>query len=299
MSWRIVYITDADKISLNLNSIQIIHDGEKYFVNLTEVLFLVLEDYKTSITSRLLIELASQGIPMLVLGKNSMPIGEYNPIYDNVRASKRILEQCLWTEKTKNKLWTEMIKAKISGQINTLKSLNKLEKISLLKKNIEDIKLADSTNVEGISARIYFKELFGINFIRFDKSIDNYCLNFTYHIIRTIISKEIIARGYMPAIGINHKSQYNLFNLADDIIEVFRPIVDYYVYKILEEQEESENKLTKEIKLELIKIVYKEIKYENKKYSIANCIPKYIADIINYLELEGKYKYNYPELYNE
>lgn len=81
MSWRIVYITDVDKLSLNLNSVQIIHEEQKYFVSLTEIAMLVIEDYKSIITVRLLIELAKQGIPIIVLAMNSMPIGEYFPIY--------------------------------------------------------------------------------------------------------------------------------------------------------------------------------------------------------------------------
>lgn len=92
MSWRIVYVTNADKLSLNLNSIQVIHEEGKFFVNLNDIAMLVLEDYKSIITVRLLIELARQGIPVLILNTNSMPIGEYFPIADNVRTSKRISE---------------------------------------------------------------------------------------------------------------------------------------------------------------------------------------------------------------
>ena len=80
MSWRIVYITDVDKLSLNLNSVQIIYEEQKYFVNLNEIAMLVIEDYKSIITTRLLIELAKQGIPVLILSMNSMPVGEYFPI---------------------------------------------------------------------------------------------------------------------------------------------------------------------------------------------------------------------------
>ena len=98
MSWRIVYITDVDKLSLNLNSIQIIHNDQKFFVSLNEIAMLVIEDYKSIITTRLLIELAKQGIPVIILATNSMPIGEYFPISNNVRTSKRINEQITWSE---------------------------------------------------------------------------------------------------------------------------------------------------------------------------------------------------------
>lgn len=300
MSWRIIYITNVDKLSLNLNSIQIIHEEEKYFVSLTEIAMLVIEDYKSVITTRLLIELAKQGIPILILGMNSMPVGEYFPISDNVRTPKRIGEQIQWNEDIKRKLWTEIVKGKINNQINTLKQLGILEKIDLLSNNINRIEYGDKSNMEGISARIYFKELFGNEFIRFNETIENYCLNFSYHIVRTIISKEIMARGYIPSLGINHKNQYNVFNLADDLIEVFRPIVDYYVYLILIEILKSEIfELTKEIKVKLINIINNKIIYKGKVYSIMKVIPQYINDVINYVDNNGIRELDKPVLINE
>lgn len=297
MSWRIVYVTNADKLSLNLNSIQVIHEEEKFFVNLNDIAMLVLEDYKSIITVRLLIELARQGIPVLVLNTNSMPIGEYFPIADNVRTSKRISEQILWSDEIKEKLWTSIIKGKIENQIITLKQLNLLDKISILEEYITKIKLGDKSNVEGICARVYFKELFGSEFIRFNETIENYCLNFSYHIIRTIISKEIVARGYIPSLGINHKSQYNVFNFADDIIEVFRPIVDYYVYMILSEILKSEVfELTKEIKIKLIDIANQKVFYKNKEYSILNVVTVFINDVINFINVNGKSYLEIPRL---
>lgn len=296
MSWRIVYITNVDKLSLNLNSVQIIHEDQKFFVSLSEIAMLVIEDYKSLITTRLLIELAKQGIPVIILAMNSMPIGEYFPISNNVRTPKRIGEQILWTEEMKKKLWTEIVKGKIENQINTLKKLNIKEKVNLLEENIKQITYGDKTNMEGISARIYFKELFGNEFIRFDETIENYCLNFSYHIIRTIISKEIVARGYIPSLGINHKSQYNIFNFADDLIEVFRPIVDYYVYLILLKVLKSETyELDKELKMKLIDIVNNKIVYKGKKYTIMNVIPPYINDIINFIT-EKELKLEIPML---
>lgn len=295
MSWRIVYITNVDKLSLNLNSVQIVHEEQKYFVSLSEIAMLVIEDYKSIITVRLLIELAKQGIPIIILSMNSMPIGEYFPIYNNVRTSKRINEQILWTQEIKDKLWTEIVKGKIKNQIHTLEKLEIIEKVNLLKCNLEQIQLGDKTNVEGISARIYFKELFGNEFIRFNETIENYCLNFSYHIVRTIISKEIVARGYIPALGINHKNQYNVFNFADDLIEVFRPIVDYYVYRILLSLLKDQiYELDKELKIKLIDIVNNKIIYKNKKYTIMNSIPQYINDVINFISMkEGELEIPY------
>lgn len=297
MSWRIIYVSQANKLSLNLNSLQIIQGEEKYFVNLNEISTLVVEDYTCVLTNRLLIELANQGIPILILGLNKMPVGEFLPISDNVKTTKKIYIQCGWKNDTKDKLWTEIIKAKITNQIITLKLLNKENKLQLLVDNIEKIILGDKTNMEGISARIYFKELFDNKFTRFENDVENGCLNLCYHLVRTLISKEIIARGFNTTLGINHRSQYNTFNLADDIIEVFRPIVDYYVYNLLQEDEFKEAvEITKELKVKLLDVVNYKIEYNEKKYSIMNTVPYYVANIITYMENDGKSEYKYPKL---
>ena len=297
MSWRIVYISQANKLSLNLNSLQIIQGEEKYFVNLNEISTLVVEDYTCVLTNRLLIELANQGIPILILGLNKMPVGEFLPISDNVKTTKKIYEQCGWKEDTKDKLWTEIIKAKITNQIITLKLLSKENKLQMLVDNIQKMTIGDKTNMEGISARIYFKELFDNNFTRFENDIENGCLNLCYHLVRTLISKEIIARGFNTTLGINHKSQYNTFNLADDIIEVFRPIVDFYVYNLLQEDEFKEaEEITKELKVKLLDVVNYKIEYNDRKYSIMNAVPYYVANIITYMEKDGKSEYKYPKL---
>lgn len=297
MSWRIIYVTNANKLSLNLNSLQIIQEEKKYFVSLTEIAAIVIEDYTSIITTRLLIELANQGIAILILGMNKMPVGEFLPISDNVRTTKMIYQQCEWKEKTKNKLWNEIIKAKITNQIVTLKLLNKEAKLQMLVDNISKMEDGDKTNMEGISARIYFKELFDGKFIRFDNTIENGCLNLCYHVIRTIISKEIISRGFNTTLGINHKSQYNTFNLSDDIIEVFRPIVDFYVFNLLNEEKFKDiEEIDKELKVHLLDVVNYKVKFSSKVYSILNVVPYYVSNILKYMETNGKSDFDYPML---
>jgi CRISPR-associated protein Cas1 len=41
-----------------------------------------------------------------------------------------------------------------------------------------------------------------------------------------------VAAGLLPAIGVHHASQLNSFNLADDLIEPFRPLVDSLVWRM-------------------------------------------------------------------
>lgn len=88
-----------------------------------------------------------------------------------------------------------------------------------------------------------------------------------------------------------------MFNFADDIIEVFRPIVDYYVYMILSDILKSEVfELTKEIKIKLIDIANQKIFYKNKEYSILNVVTVFINDVINFINVNGKSYLEIPRL---
>ena len=72
--------------------------------------------------------------------------------------------------------------------------------------------------------------MFGSDFTREKENEVNAALNYGYAIIRSYIAKTLICEGLEPSLGIHHKNQLNSFNLADDIIEPFRPVVDNYVY---------------------------------------------------------------------
>ena len=133
--------------------------------------------------------------------------------------------------------------------------------------------------------RIFCYELyflfFDSNFKRFNEDITNFALNYAYQIIRAKISQEIVSSGFNPCLGINHTSEYNSFNLADDFIEVYRPIVDYFVSKILEET--LSNTLTPSIKEQLLDIINKPVRYNNQNMKLYLSIPLYIQNMFNFL----------------
>ena len=142
------------------------------------------------------------------------------------------------------------------------------------------IEIGDVTNREGLTAKIYFRALFGSDFKRFDDDVINAGLNYGYAILRSQISKTIIAKGLNPSLGIIHKGANNFFNLSDDIIEVFRPIIDEYVYLNLVDA----LFLTKQNRIELIRCTTKDCLIKNQRQSLFNTIEIYIEKILNVFE---------------
>lgn len=294
MAFRTIVIDKASKINLDLNNIVVTYDDESFWINLDEISNIVIEDPRCLVSLKLLTELCEKGINLIMTNSSHMPVGSIVTLNNNARSSKRIMLQMQWQDEVKELLWTRIIKRKIASQIDTLELLNKTDKMEVMSILLNSLETNDPKNREGTASRVYFKALFGHEFKRFNEDIVNYVLNYIYQIIRSKIAQEIVAAGYIPNIGICHKSEYNQFNLADDFIEVFRPIVDYYAYKILEKSEVDY--LTPELKNEIVNIINERIMYDNTKQKIHIVIRNYVQNMLSFLETGDLSKIVFPEL---
>jgi CRISPR-associated endonuclease Cas1 subtype II len=87
--------------------------------------------------------------------------------------------------------------------------------------------LGDKTNREGHAAKVYFNALFGKDFSRKQLNDINAGLNYGYSIILSMFSREIVKNGCITQIGIKHSNYFNQYNLASDLMEPFRVIIDH------------------------------------------------------------------------
>src|SRR5262249_39933649 len=86
-------------------------------------------------------------------------------------------------------------------------------------------------------AQRYWPLLFGKDFRR-DRSADgiNALLNYGYAVVRAAAARAIVASGLIPSLGVFHKNRSNPFCLADDLLEPYRPFVDWRVKLMLIER---------------------------------------------------------------
>jgi CRISPR-associated protein Cas1 len=126
------------------------------------------------------------------------------------------------------RIWQNIVNVKVLNQAECLKFLG-IDGYEKLREMTKGITSGDSNNVEAKAASYYFKTIFGNNFNRDIDCLENAALNYGYAIVRGMIARTLIMYGFEPALGIFHHNQLNNFNLADDFIECFRPVVDLYV----------------------------------------------------------------------
>lgn len=150
----------------------------------------------------------------------------------------------------------------------------------------------DTENKEAIAAKAYLTSLFGNNFSRDYDDIYNSALNYGYSIIRGAIARSIVSYGYMPALGIHHKSELNNYNLADDFIEPFRPIVDLWVKNNIN----NEYVFDKYVRANLVNLLNVDVKIQGKLQSIDNAINIMIASFTTAINQNDYKKLELPEI---
>ena len=57
----------------------------------------------------------------------------------------------------------------------------------------------------------------------------NAALDYGYAVMRGACARALVQHGMLPSLGLFHSSEQNAFNLADDLIEPYRPVVDLHV----------------------------------------------------------------------
>ncbi len=129
---------------------------------------------------------------------------------------------------------------------------------------LTNVKSGDSTNMEGIAAQYYWKQLFE-NFTRErDGDAPNNFLNFGYAILRSMVARALVSSGLNPTIGIFHRNKYNPYCLADDIMEPYRPYVDELVLEWMNKPFRPTD-MSKEAKAHLLQIATKDVKIDGLK----------------------------------
>lgn len=284
MSWRNLMIDDGNHIKVYLDNIEIYKDENRYTLPLSDIGIIVLDGMMTSITTRLLSACSSYNVVLVICDKKHLPSGMYLPFNQHSRTVKIIKKQIRWEEYKKEDLWKQIIRYKIYNQSKVMYHHTKNEDRYLqLQGYIKQVKNGDKTNREGHAAKVYFNTLFGNGFYRDCDCIENAMMNYGYAIVRAYIARSIIGYGYNPGLGIFHKNEYNSFCLADDILEVFRPLVDIYVISFLKRNAEVEF-LTQEIRSYLVGILSKRCFFNKKYQKVSTIINKYVLQCVDILD---------------
>ena len=282
MGWRTVVVNKNCKLSYK-NDYLVIRSEELQMIHLSEINLIIIENGMVSITSYLINELINNKIKLIFCDETHNPSGEIIPYYSSFNTSKKIQNQIKWKDDVKDEVWQQIVKCKIHNQAMLLERLN-INGYEKLLEYENQVERGDKTNREGHAAKVYFNLLFGKNFIRGTSDSINSSLDYGYSIILSTINKEVVSKGYITQIGINHKSEFNQFNLTCDLMEPFRPLIDEIVYDCINAD------FDKKQKYKLINVLNNKVTINNRDQYVINAIPIYIQSVFDALENEKESK---------
>lgn len=266
-AWRSVLVTKPCKLSVkNLQLVYEPHEEESIKVPLEDITVMVLETHQATLTTALLSQIAEKNIALFTCDGYHMPNGCFTPFHQHSRLSQIAHIQRDMKLPLKKQIWQKIITQKISNQSKLLDffEIDNIQ-LELLK---DKVKSGDSENLEALAARKYWQKLFK-NFLRDQKALDprNTALNYGYAIVRGAVARSLVAHGLLPTFGVFHNSELNAYNLADDMIEPLRPMVDMVVKK-LEIEDELDVHLGISVKSALINVLNMQMRLNDETVTL-------------------------------
>lgn len=275
MSWRNVVISKNAKLDYQLGYL-VVRNQDVVKIHINEIAVLIIETTSVSLTAALLCELTKKKVKIIFCDEKRNPSSELIPYYGSHDTSMKVRKQIAWSEDIKTAVWTEIVTEKIRKQAENLEHWNQGES-ELLYEYISQMEFGDATNREGHAAKVYFNALFGMDFTRTAENSINAALNYGYSLLLSTCTREITINGYITQLGLFHDNMFNPFNLASDLMEPFRPLVDNLIKQMAPEKFEHDEKM------EVVKLLQKEIILAGRKEYLSNAMKLYCRSVFDAL----------------
>ena len=228
MGFRTLEISHTAELHIKNGQLEVTNENGTVIIPVEDLNMIMVHGANIRLSTMDLSILSDNKVAVLTLDNKYLPTAIVLPFEGHSRQSKLIHAQAMYTTENYHCIWIEIIKRKIQDQSRALSILGfgGAENVAAFAENITE------ENVdyrEALAAKEYFAFYHeGLN--RRSEDPVNSRLNYGYAIVRSYIIRSLVAAGFHPAFGIHHGSQLNAFNLADDLIEPYRAIVDIAVH---------------------------------------------------------------------
>ncbi|HZQ11258.1 MAG TPA: type II CRISPR-associated endonuclease Cas1 [Pseudolabrys sp.] len=230
MAWKGLHLTQPARLSLADGQCCVKRDDGEARIAIEDLAWIVIDTPHATLTSTLVSACMDSGVTMIFTDTRHTPSGLALPFHRHHRQGAVARLQAEAKESLKNRLWQTIIRRKIHNQAAVLSELGK-DDASTLREIARHVEPGDPENVEARAARFYWGRLFA-DYVRDDPSDRrNKLLNYGYAVVRAGVARALVASGLIPAFGLAHDGAANAFNLADDLVEPFRPFVDRLAFK--------------------------------------------------------------------
>lgn len=304
MAWRGLHISQQTRLSLKDNQIVATQDDNIVQLALEDIAWIVIDTPQVTLSSALISACMNAGIALLFTDATHTPNGLTLPFHRHFKQGELARLQSEMALPLKKRLWQAMVTMKITNQAAMLDSCG-LDGAGALHGAARRVRSGDPDNIEARAAKHYFGCLFRArradgsrpSFRRDDEGdLRNKMLNYGYAIIRSAVARAITACGLIPSLGLMHSSQTNAFNLADDLVEPFRPFVDLVVHGMSKSLDDLRSNLTLEQRRELAGIPLRSCRIGGETMTLLAAAERSAMTLVQAMEMKTVSVLCLPEL---
>ncbi|MBQ4559529.1 MAG: type II CRISPR-associated endonuclease Cas1 [Tyzzerella sp.] len=229
MGFRTLEISHVAEIHIKERQLEITTEEGVALIPIEDISQIMVHGANIRLSTMDLSILSQNKIAIMTLDDRYLPTAIVLPFEGHARQSKLMHAQVQLASEKYTELWIRIIKQKINNQARAL-SIMGLDGAENLAKYIDSVNGKNVDYCEAISAKEYF-EFYHEGLNRRTEDPVNSRLNYGYAVVRSAIARKLVATGFHPTFGIHHDNQLNAFNLADDLIEPYRAIVDLVAHE--------------------------------------------------------------------
>ncbi|MDO5139654.1 MAG: type II CRISPR-associated endonuclease Cas1 [Oscillospiraceae bacterium] len=248
-------------------------ENRKLIIPLEDISTIVCMGAGVRISTMAMAQLCRNKISMTMLDEKYRTSGFLNAYEANARQSLTMRRQVFLKTERAEKLWREIVSMKIQNQARVIDILGlaDAEKVRSFAQQTDNVSEIDP--LEAGAAKAYFAQLCP-EMNRREETPMNSRLNYGYAILRNSIIRAVVSAGLLPSFGIHHQNLYNAYNLADDLIEPYRPSVDLIAYGMTGETDQ----LSRDERKQLASVVLFAVEHNGQKVSILQSIDRVVGE---------------------
>lgn len=294
------YIENPAALSIELEQLVIQLGADRRETRpLDDAGMVVIDNHQVTLTSPLLQGLARNQVGLVVCDQKHMPAGIWLPLSGHIQTGGRTRAQLEAGKPLNKKLWQITVKAKIANQARVLRQFGR--PTATLERLAQSVRSGDTTNSEATAAAYYWKHWLTDrpDFRRDpDGEPPNHLLNFGYAVLRSMTARYLIGSGLWPVYGMFHVNMYNVFPLADDVMEPYRPIVDILVANLVESNPDAalDVFMSRETRTSLLSIAFVDVDMGETTRPLQNALQQTCASLAKAYEEKEAQLLTYPRL---
>jgi len=245
--------------------------GAEVTTPLSELAVLLIAHPRVSLTQAVLSRIALEGGAVVTCDDKFLPASMMLPLQSHYVQGERFARQCEMPLPLRKRLWQTIVRAKIRAQGLLLQELQGSH--GGLLPMAERVRSGDPGNLEAQAARLYWGQLFQPRrFRRGGEGPDqNRHLDYGYTVLRAATARALCAAGLHPSIGLRHHNRYDVFTLASDLMEPFRPLVDRRVHAWIQDHD-PEGPFERDARAWLLGLFAERFLVQNERRSLSDIL---------------------------